>query len=452
MALVAVSIVAIISMAALSIDLGSLYEAKSEAQRAADLAALAAARVISLEGVTGDPTTGPSDGSWADICGGAGSPASLAAINVAQQNLIGGAPAPIGSIAVYYGTNAGVGTSQSCTGAGVGFTVNPVVQVTVRQPNLPNFFSRVFSLITNGTATNSGVSATATAEVFNSSGSGSLPNGMIPPQPRCVKPWIIPNTDPGNSSLPFVVTATGTINNPGVFQIAGSGIIGENFTMNADCKPGAADCEIADGNIQTNPPGYNGGVLQYLPALTSGTPVAVPSCSAAGYQAAIAGCDQSTVYACGTTSGAQANLKENPLDPAGIGGDSPTATMCLINQLVGRDSLAGSPPYTTITYPFGIQAGSGNPLVQAGVVSSDYVITTSNSVLTVPIADLTAPLAGNEPTVTVIGYLQVFINVVNPDGSMNVTVLNIAGCGNSAPAGVGISGTSPVPIRLITAP
>ena len=42
-----------------------------EAQRAADLGALAAARIISLEGVTGDPTAGPSDVAWTDICGGA---------------------------------------------------------------------------------------------------------------------------------------------------------------------------------------------------------------------------------------------------------------------------------------------------------------------------------------------------------------------------------------------
>ena len=37
MAFVALCIVAIISMAALSIDIGTLYEAKAEAQRAADI-------------------------------------------------------------------------------------------------------------------------------------------------------------------------------------------------------------------------------------------------------------------------------------------------------------------------------------------------------------------------------------------------------------------------------
>src|SRR5207253_6640569 len=48
--------VAIIAMAALSIDIITLYLAREEAQRSADQAALAAARVISISGLTGDPT------------------------------------------------------------------------------------------------------------------------------------------------------------------------------------------------------------------------------------------------------------------------------------------------------------------------------------------------------------------------------------------------------------
>src|ERR1700683_375766 len=86
MALVAITMVAIISMAALSIDLGTLYEAKAEAQRAADAAALAAAQVIATSGITGDP--GNSGSSWQPACGGTSSSATLAAISVAQQNLI----------------------------------------------------------------------------------------------------------------------------------------------------------------------------------------------------------------------------------------------------------------------------------------------------------------------------------------------------------------------------
>ena len=55
MIFVAVAMVAIIGMAALSIDVVTLYLAKEEGQHSADLAALAAARVLSLSGVTGDP-------------------------------------------------------------------------------------------------------------------------------------------------------------------------------------------------------------------------------------------------------------------------------------------------------------------------------------------------------------------------------------------------------------
>src|SRR6266567_5166025 len=65
--LVAVAMVAIIGMAALSIDVITLYLAKEEAQRSADEAALAAARILSISGITGDPTNRA--GNWGLICG-----------------------------------------------------------------------------------------------------------------------------------------------------------------------------------------------------------------------------------------------------------------------------------------------------------------------------------------------------------------------------------------------
>ena len=68
MVLVAVAMVAIIAMAALSIDVISLYLVKEEAQRAADAAALAAARVISISGITGDPNN--SSASWQPFVAG----------------------------------------------------------------------------------------------------------------------------------------------------------------------------------------------------------------------------------------------------------------------------------------------------------------------------------------------------------------------------------------------
>src|SRR5271156_3160041 len=72
MLLVAVSMVAIIAMAALSIDMVTLYLGREEAQRTADSAALAAARVISVSGITGTANPSADPTSWASICGTSG--------------------------------------------------------------------------------------------------------------------------------------------------------------------------------------------------------------------------------------------------------------------------------------------------------------------------------------------------------------------------------------------
>jgi hypothetical protein len=282
---------------------------------------------------------------------------------------------------------------------------------------------------------------------------------MVPVKPRCVKPLIIPNIDPQHPAAGGFVSTAGAINSQGTWE-SSNGVIGETFTMYADCKPGAVDCLVTDGNILDNPPKYNSAKLpltyqpnlEYVPALVQNTSGAVPSCSAEGnwtgsnFQQAIAGCDQTTVYACGTPApaGGTVNLTENPVSPSAITGDTATGVACLTNSTVGQDVL------TLATYPFQITAGAGNPLSAQGVTG---FITTSNSIVTIPIYD-NAPgvkLAGPQPPVTILGFLQVFINQMNPDGSLNVTVMNIAGCSNGA-TNPAVDGTSPVPIRLITPP
>src|ERR1700756_4551512 len=88
MIFVAVAMVAIIGMAALSIDVVTLYLAKEEAQHSADAAALAAARVLSLSGVTGDPdnTQGSLPSApWQAAC----AMATEMAQAVAKQNTVG---------------------------------------------------------------------------------------------------------------------------------------------------------------------------------------------------------------------------------------------------------------------------------------------------------------------------------------------------------------------------
>jgi len=437
MILVAVAMVAIISMAALSVDVATLYVNREEAQRSADAAALAAARILSLTGVTGDPDNvqGSLPSSpWPAAC----SAATQVAQAVANPNAVGGTVANTVTVTFLYN-----GATTDCTSTTGGFGINPQVQVKVIRQGLPTFFSRIWSRGSNS------VSATATAEAFNPSNSGTIaPNGIVPVNPRCVKPWIVPNRDPGNAGAPFVSLTDGSIQNPGI-QPDGSGIggvIGESFTLTADCKTGNPNCKWGGGDgLQDNPPAYNqvAHTLDYVPTLIQPTAVAYPTCADdSDYQKAIAGCDQSTVYACGIVGGgAQADLSFNPGQP---NGDTSTATQCLIHQPGVQDVLDRG------VFPFQIHAGSGNPVVTSGVITS------STSIATVPIYDDTQvpvlfPTGANQAPVTIVGFLQVFIDSVDSNGNPKVTVLNVAGCSNTATASTPtVSGTSPVPIRLIT--
>ncbi|MGB8732702.1 MAG: hypothetical protein WCC99_15755, partial [Candidatus Sulfotelmatobacter sp.] len=175
------------------------------------------------------------------------------------------------------------------------------------------------------------------------------------------------------------------------------------------------------------------------------------------YTEAVAGCDQSTVYACGSVLANTVDLTE---DPGPRRNDSVNAAECLINANApgpgnGQDylSTSNSPP-PTYAYPFQILAGGNSALLTTGITSGSQ-ITSSPSIVSLPIYDNTAPalLNGTGTTlITIIGFLQVFVNSVDSTtGNINVTVMNVSGCGNSA-ASTAVNGTSPVPIRLITAP
>jgi len=426
MVLVALAMVAIIAMAALSIDVVTLYLAREEAQRAADAGALAAARVISMSGVTG--TAGVDNGAapWSTICGGTTSTASVMGQAVAQQNSVGSS-APTVTVTYSSGTGSTFADCTAIPGDDL-FGVNPLVTVQVSRAGMPTLFSRIWSRAAKS------VSATATAEVFNPSNSGSFAPGgdAVPVIPRCVKPWIIPNQDPKNGGL-LVATATGAIpsTSTGIrLSGVGSGIVGESFTLTDSCS--GSDCSNMAGNT---PAAYH-----YIPALVTPPASAVPSCADdSNYQKAIGGCDQSTVYACGTVGGSNADLTINP---GGASGDTSVAAQCLIHQVgtTGQDSL------DVTAFPYTIKAGASNP-----VVSANQPITASNSLVTLPIYDDSGgALAGTQPAITIVGFLQVFIDNVDPSGNLNVHVVNIAGCGNAASTTLSAPGSSPVPIRLIT--
>lgn len=453
MALVTVALFAIIGMAALSIDIGTLYQAKAEAQRSADAAALSGARVISLSGITGDPSTGNSDGSWHAICGGATSQATLTAQAVAEQNTIAGvAPSPIN---VTYSEGSATTPNTDCDNVS-NFALNPIVNVTVQRSALPIFFGRVFSLIPGVNYSGSGVSATASAEAYNPANSQTGGGGPtpIPVQPRCVKPWIIPNADPLTGGGSIVDPGTGAISNPGIKELGAPATVGESFALSADCILGRSGCSPLPGQ---NPPQWNGSTLEYIPAQLSGTPGAVPSCANSDpYQEAIGGCDQSTVYACGINGGTSIDLID--YNPGGGTGDTSTAVQCLIHQTTGSSPLTQdwlAPGTNPPNFPFQIQAGAGSPLVTASLVSTGNIITSSNSIATIPIANFVGQVNAGS-SVTVVGFLQVFINSVDTTvsptgGNVSVTVLNVTGCGSPNGANP-INGTSPVPVRLITPP
>jgi hypothetical protein len=262
-----------------------------------------------------------------------------------------------------------------------------------------------------------------------------------------VKPLIIPNKDPINGN-PFVNAATGAINNSG---ISPGGVIGESFIMAANCHRNRANCENMNYINYPTAPASGGGTIRYLPALVQGTPVAVPSCANADtFQEAIAGCDQGTNYACGTSLGAQVDLTEDPITPSSANGDTGTAVQCLTHA-AAQGLGNGQDQIDTGSFPFQIQAGSDNPLVQDGLVSNNSIVTTSSSIATIPIYDGTALGTGNQPQVTIVGFLQVFIQELNANGFPVVYVLNVSGCSNNA-SNSPVLGTSPVPIRLITPP
>lgn len=468
LALVAVAIVSIIAMAGLSIDVGTLYQGSAEAQRSADAAALAAARVLSASGMTSDPAN--SAGQWDTIC----KVATQTAQAVASQNIVGGAvPSKVDVTFI-----SGDKNSDCSADSLVSFGINPTVTVKVTQASLPTYFSRIWG------RTGSSVSASATAEAFNPSNAGSYAV-----QPRCVKPWIVPNYNPlhptacttgANKCDAFVDTSSGgSIVHPGT--VAKGGVIGERFWLVPYCsvdssQKGACAPPLTGFRsptpranyipvTTTDPPTPN---LEYLPGQAPPTSIAVPTSngdacsditSSLPYAKAIAGCDQSTQYQCGVSSKNVVDVSENPGN-----GDTGNGVQCLTHQGTSEstDALAVSgqdtlDPFATstisaATYPFEIQAGTKNPLVTKAGVSSGTIITSSTSIVSLPIY---GPPGGtiNTPgttNVTIVGFLQVFINFVDKYGNVYVTVMNVTGCA-SDPDTV-FTGTSPVPVRLITPP
>src|ERR1700682_1864577 len=178
--LVALTLVTLLAMAALAIDVVTLYVAKSEAQRAADAAALAGAKAFVDSGVTTDPK----NSSFQTL---AQSMATAVINAMIGQNKVAGIPPQLASPPSFNFNQDG----------------NPQITVTFQRTDLPIFFARIWG----GTLAN--VSATATAEAYNASNSQTITGSLVPIAPKCVKPFLVPNQDPNRLGQAYIDVNTG---------------------------------------------------------------------------------------------------------------------------------------------------------------------------------------------------------------------------------------------------
>ena len=434
MILVALAILSMLGMVALAIDVITLYSARSETQRAADSAAMAAAKMLVDMGVTTDPSVSVPTAAQIDA-------ATKVAKDVAIKATVAGRAFVPGDVTLTFPGNGSAA-----------FNVNPRVTVTVQKTSLPTFFSRIWN---RATVT---VRATATAEGFNPSNASSVVTPGIPVVARCVKPFMIPNCDPGHSggsfcgagSATFFDPTTGAITNPGT---APTGVIGEDFDLFSSCPgPGC------------NPPGPPtagpGPNLQYYPVTIGSAINACPSSCGGGtnFEEDIECCNP-TPISCGTTATAPV-VNQLTLDaivfPETAGGPAQTGIECLIHQRPGsgQDVLDAS---SFLSYPLKIQVGNNHPLAGT-VLSANDLVTTSDSLVTIPVYDPTPlPPPGNPPVgtpVNIVGFLQVFIDQAFPGGGgkkpgqFHVYVVNVLGCGSSA-TGTAIAAGAAMPVRLV---
>jgi hypothetical protein len=413
--IMAAVMLALLGVSALAIDLVVFYTARAEAQNAADAAALAGANAIFTSGCTSGIGGCTSSGSQE-------SSATQRAQDAGAQNLVAGQPANILASDVTF-TYPNAEEPQ--------ITVHVSRDAAHGNP-MSTIFGRVFGVSTVN------ISVTATAEVFNPSGSGD-PIGV-----SCLKPWILPNCDPRHTTpltntncggvAPFIDPRTGMLVNPG--PLSSGGVVGETLVL----KPGSPSSGPAPSQFYA---------VELPPAPT--LPTLCPACSngvggggSALYRSNIECCNENQ-FVCGPTP-VPVNIKSGNMQ-----GPTQQGVECLINEHSngsGQDILASF-------WPLSVTGGANNlnPAL-IGVTG----LTQSNSIVTVPLYDGHDLCPGGScgPTVNIIGFLQVFINKVEESGpnlgSVDATVLNVAGCGsNASNSGTQIASASAsfIPIRLI---
>jgi Flp pilus assembly protein TadG len=296
--LVAIALVSLLGMAALAIDVTTLYVARGEMQRAADAAALAGAKAFVDSGYTSDPTNTTRQALAQTM-------ATSVINSILAQNNVSGAPPVL------------VAATPDFTHPG-----NPQISVTLQRTDLPTFFARIW-----GTRLAT-VTATTIAEAYNPS---NAPAGYPPIAPKCVKPLLVVNQDPNPPNAPFINATTG---------VPSAGLVGRRILLQ--------DCDT--------PPCAAG---RFRPALVDPASAKLcPACQGtADYENGIECCD-STAYACGGTT-PLANVAVTLLDPQ-LSNETREGVRCLTNHPT-EDTLDPTSlgDLSAGTGPARITAGSG---------------------------------------------------------------------------------------------
>jgi len=407
------------AMAALSIDVVTLYTARSEAQLAADGAALAGARVLANSGMTSDPNAA-SDGLMTNAQG----LAQKVAIQVAQSNTVGGA---VGDIVVGFN---GSTTSPCVTLMPV---ANPCITVQVQRTDLPTFFARIWGRTTLT------VRASATAEAYNPSNvPGISVGGKLPVAPICVKPWLLPNIDPISGGAIFdttsgAITATTLLGGP---------------------PPGPTRLKLAcgpTGDCTTLPKPQ---VWQYYPGDPVSFPApttALPTCNpvlTTAYQESVAGCIQTPI-----SCNSQLNIDMSDDDTRNS--ETADAVNCLTHASAGEGDAVDLTAAAAPSPPFQFLVGADNPIAVVNTSLADKDVMVSDSLVTVPVFNSGDGTVAPSNPVQIVGFVQLFLSpqgtATPPNSHMKTTVINMAGCGTVA-SGQPIlgNGASPVAVRLIS--
>jgi len=432
--LVAVSLLSLLGIAALAIDMTTLYVAKAEIQHAADAAALAGAKALVDSGVTSDPSNTSLQAVAQTMA------QDFITAVVAQNKVAGALPHLVGNSPV-------INVTPVPNALG-----NPRVTVTLQRTDLPLFFARIWG------SSPASVSAMAVAEAYNPAFSQSNTGSFMPSAPKCVKPFLVPNNDPNPSQAgaTFVDPTTGAVN------ASATSFVGEAITLTPACLQGGPNspCTLppfSRGSSQSLPPSPG----QYLPLRVPESHLYCPSPSAPGCSGGGTDFEKSTrccdgialdfLQCGGSTTSATWDQFTNPWGP---NGPAKQGLQCLIHT-TSQGPPAGNAGQDTLFIP-GAPPNPGQMQIQAGDYShSRYnvpigtLIGTSDSIITVPLFE-NNPAAPMPPEVNVVGFLQLFVDYVGPTGDVHAHILNVSGCGNSGSGTVASGGgVSPIPVRLI---